>query len=133
VGLGIVLDIVPNHMAADEEQNPFWRDPLWRARFFDLDWRTGAHRGFFDIGELAGVRVEDPEVYEATHATVLRLAREGVMTTSASTIPTGSPSRRATSSGCASPASSASGWRRSSSRASACATGRSRGRRATSS
>ena len=25
-GLGIVLDIVPNHMAASDE-NPFWRDP----------------------------------------------------------------------------------------------------------
>ncbi len=26
-GLGVVLDIVPNHMAATDE-NPFWRDPL---------------------------------------------------------------------------------------------------------
>ena len=40
-GLGVVLDIVPNHMAATDE-NPFWRDPLWRAKFFDLDWRTGS-------------------------------------------------------------------------------------------
>ena len=30
-GLGVVLDIVPNHMAASDE-NPFWRDPLWRAQ-----------------------------------------------------------------------------------------------------
>src|SRR4249919_2411182 len=34
-GLGVVLDIVPNHMATSDE-NPFWRDPLWRAKFFDL-------------------------------------------------------------------------------------------------
>jgi len=78
-GLGVLLDVVPNHMAADPEHNPFWRDPLWRAKFFDLDWRTGAHRRFFDIGELAGVREEDPEVFETVHATALRLVREGVV------------------------------------------------------
>ena len=58
-GLGAVLDIVPNHMATSDE-HPFWRDPLWRAKFFDLDWRTGSPRRFFDVGELAGVRMETP-------------------------------------------------------------------------
>ena len=77
-GLGVVLDIVPNHMAATDE-NPFWRDPLWRAKFFDLDWRTGVHRRFFDVGELAGVRMEDPEVWEVTHQKVVELARDGVV------------------------------------------------------
>ena len=77
-GLGVVLDIVPNHMAAGDE-SPFWRDPLWRARFFDLDWRTGSHRRFFDVRELAGVRMEDPEVWEITHAKVLELAQEGLI------------------------------------------------------
>ncbi|MCP9485688.1 MAG: alpha-amylase family glycosyl hydrolase [Gaiellaceae bacterium MAG52_C11] len=75
-GLGVILDIVPNHMATSEEKNPFWRDPLWRAKFFDLDWRTGMHRRFFDVGELAGVRMEDPEVWETTHAKVVELAQE---------------------------------------------------------
>ena len=73
-----MLDIVPNHMAASDE-NPFWRDPELRATFFDLDPRTGWHRRFFDIGELAGVRVEDPEVFEATHAKVLELVGEGLV------------------------------------------------------
>ena len=73
-----MLDIVPNHMAATDE-NPFWRDPLWRAKFFDLDWRAGIHRRFFDVGELAGVRMEDPEVWEVTHAKVVELARDGVV------------------------------------------------------
>ena len=77
-GLGVVLDIVPNHMAASDE-NPFWRDPLWRAKFFDLDWRTGSHRRFFDVGELAGVRMEDPEVWEVTHAKVVELAQDGLI------------------------------------------------------
>jgi len=77
-GLGVVLDIVPNHMAASDE-SPFWRDPLWRAKFFDLDWRTGAHRRFFDVAGLAGVRMEDHEVWEVTHAKVLELAQEGLV------------------------------------------------------
>jgi (1->4)-alpha-D-glucan 1-alpha-D-glucosylmutase len=77
-GLGVLLDIVPNHMAAGDE-NPFWRDPLWRARFFDLDWRTGTHRRFFDVGELAGVRMEDAEVWETTHAKVVELVADGLV------------------------------------------------------
>ncbi|MBA2296389.1 MAG: hypothetical protein H0W16_14825 [Actinobacteria bacterium] len=78
-GLGLVLDIVPNHMATDAEHNPFWRDPLWRASFFDLDWRSGGHRRFFDVDELAGVQQELPEVFETTHRKVLELVREGVV------------------------------------------------------
>ena len=78
-GLGVILDVVPNHMAASEEENPFWRDPELRLKFFDVDPATGWHRRFFTIGELAGVRVEDPEVFEATHAKVLELVREGLV------------------------------------------------------
>ena len=77
-GLGVVLDIVPNHMAASDE-NPFWRDPELHALFFDLDRRTGHHRRFFDIGELVGVRQEDEYVFEVTHAKVLELVREGLI------------------------------------------------------
>jgi len=42
-GLGLILDIVPNHMAASLE-NPWWRDVLEQgeqsryARHFDIDW-----------------------------------------------------------------------------------------------
>jgi (1->4)-alpha-D-glucan 1-alpha-D-glucosylmutase len=77
-GLGIVLDIVPNHMAATEE-NPYWRDPARRTTFFDVDTRTGFHRRFFDIGELGGVRMEDPAVFESTHALALGLVSEGLV------------------------------------------------------
>jgi (1->4)-alpha-D-glucan 1-alpha-D-glucosylmutase len=71
-GLGVVLDVVPNHMAVSEE-NPFWVDEGLRAKFFDWDSQTGWYRRFFDIAELAGVRVEDSEIFEATHAKVLQL------------------------------------------------------------
>ncbi|MET9773607.1 malto-oligosyltrehalose synthase [Streptomyces sp. NPDC006367] len=150
-GLGLVADIVPNHMAMSPRHN----HALWEvlregpkspyARWFDIDWeaqggqvllpvlgapvgevlddlrvdgevlryhdhafplREGTgdlplpqlldaqwyrpvwwrlartelnYRRFFSISELIGVRVEDPEVFEATHATVLRLLREGVL------------------------------------------------------
>ena len=152
-GLGLVVDIVPNHMAvpADVRLN----EPLWEtlrdgpgspgARWFDIDWEAGGgrlllpvlgarlheelprmrvsggtlrwdgrvlplrpgtegmplpelceaqhyrlawwrlgrtelnHRRFFTISDLIAVRVEDPEVFEATHGTVLRLMREGVV------------------------------------------------------
>ena len=77
-GLGLVLDIVPNHMAASDE-NPFWADPELRKTFFDVDTRTGFHRRFFDIGDLAGVRVEDEAVFAATHAKALELVHDGVV------------------------------------------------------
>jgi len=77
-GLGVVLDIVPNHMAADDA-NRWWADEELRRKFFDVDEETGFHRRFFDIDHLAGVRMEDPEVFEETHRLALRLVREGIV------------------------------------------------------
>src|SRR4051794_2119729 len=77
-GLGVILDIVPNHMAAVDE-NEFWRDPRLREMFFDVDLRTGFHRRFFDIGDLGGVKQEDWEVFWATHAKVIELVRAGLV------------------------------------------------------
>jgi (1->4)-alpha-D-glucan 1-alpha-D-glucosylmutase len=77
-GLGVVLDIVPNHMAAVDE-NAFWRDERLREMFFDVDLRTGFHRRFFDIGELGGIKQEDEEVFWATHAKVIELTRDGTI------------------------------------------------------
>jgi (1->4)-alpha-D-glucan 1-alpha-D-glucosylmutase len=75
---GVVLDIVPNHMAADE-RNPFWADEQQRLKVFDVDPETGWHRRFFTIDDLAGVRVEDPEVFELTHRKLLELVGEGLL------------------------------------------------------
>src|SRR4051812_16014378 len=77
-GMGIVLDIVPNHMAADDHTR-YWADPALREQFFDVDPVSGRHRRFFDIDELAGVRMEDPAVFAATHELALRLIAEGVV------------------------------------------------------
>jgi (1->4)-alpha-D-glucan 1-alpha-D-glucosylmutase len=77
-GLGVILDIVPNHMATGDE-NPYWRDPDRRRKFFDWDEETGWHRRFFTIDDLAGVRVEDPWVFDATHAKVFELIEDGLV------------------------------------------------------
>lgn len=50
-GLGLILDIVPNHMAASPDHNLWWRDVLEHGRasphtaVFDIDWDAPAHPG----------------------------------------------------------------------------------------
>jgi malto-oligosyltrehalose synthase len=158
-GLGLLLDIVPNHMGIGPD-NHWWWDVLKRgrqsryARFFDIDfardpdgklvlpvlggpfeevlgrgelkpgrddatgepilsyyderfplaraassgdlerlidaqpyrlvfWREGTerrnYRRFFNIDQLAGLRVEEPEVFEASHRLILDLARRDLI------------------------------------------------------
>ncbi|MFC4034903.1 malto-oligosyltrehalose synthase [Streptomyces polygonati] len=50
-----------------------YRLAYWRAARTELNYRR-----FFTISDLIAVRVESPEIFEATHATVLRLLRDGV-------------------------------------------------------
>ena len=75
-GMGVILDIVPNHMATDES-NAYWMHQ--REKFFDLDPDSGRHRRFFDIDHLAGVRQEDPEVFAETHRLALQLVADGIV------------------------------------------------------
>ncbi|MBG0828272.1 malto-oligosyltrehalose synthase [Planomonospora sp. ID67723] len=129
-GLGIILDIVPNHMTvpvpesgnaqlwsvlAGGPASPYasWFDIDWSSgrvnmpvigddtepvadgdvlRYHDhvfplpdthyrlVDWREGpGYRRFFDVSSLIGLRVEDPEVFDATHAVILSLVEEGLV------------------------------------------------------
>lgn len=78
-GLGVVVDIVPNHMGTDEASNRYWRDPELREKFFDVDPATGKWRRFFDIDDLGAVRQEDDEVFRATHEKTLQLLAEGLV------------------------------------------------------
>jgi (1->4)-alpha-D-glucan 1-alpha-D-glucosylmutase len=52
-----------------------------RQHYRLVSWRRAAeelnYRRFFDINNLAGVKVEDPEVFRATHAEILRWVAEG--------------------------------------------------------
>ncbi|HET8953954.1 MAG TPA: malto-oligosyltrehalose synthase [Solirubrobacteraceae bacterium] len=77
-GMGLILDIVPNHMATDDA-NRYWSDPELRRRYFDLDEQTGRHRRFFDIDHLAAVRQEDEAVFAETHKLALALVRDGTV------------------------------------------------------
>ncbi|MGD9986095.1 malto-oligosyltrehalose synthase [Pseudonocardia sp.] len=149
-GLGLLLDIVPNHVGVEVPlANPWWWDVLARGRGsahadkFDIDWAAGpillpvlgedeaaaldaltlsadrtelryyehtfpvaagtgegsarevherqhyrlvswkrgaaelTYRRFFDVSTLAAVRVEDPAVFDAAHAEVLRWVEAG--------------------------------------------------------
>jgi (1->4)-alpha-D-glucan 1-alpha-D-glucosylmutase len=69
-GMGILLDIVPNHMAADEH-NPWWRDVLKfgpesrYARHFDIEWDApGADRRLIlpVLGKPLGEALADGEL-----------------------------------------------------------------------
>jgi malto-oligosyltrehalose synthase len=51
-----------------------YRLASWRTAGDAINWRR-----FFDITELAGVRVEDPAVFDLVHALPLRLYREGLI------------------------------------------------------
>lgn len=49
-----------------------YRLAWWRTAPDEINWRR-----FFDVTDLAGLRVQDNAVFEAVHATVLRLYAEG--------------------------------------------------------
>ncbi|MEX2237933.1 MAG: malto-oligosyltrehalose synthase [Dehalococcoidia bacterium] len=74
------LDAVVDSINADadaldrllERQN--YRLAYWRAAGEELDYRR-----FFDVSTLAGLRAEDPAVFEGTHELILRLRREGAV------------------------------------------------------
>lgn len=52
-----------------------YRLSFWRVAADEINYRR-----FFDINELAALRVEDPEVFEAVHRLVFRLVAEGAVT-----------------------------------------------------
>ena len=59
---------------ADLLDRQWYRLAYWKVSDEELNYRR-----FFDVNTLAAVRVELPEVFEATHATLLRLQSEGII------------------------------------------------------
>ncbi|MEJ7707056.1 MAG: hypothetical protein WKF82_07095 [Nocardioidaceae bacterium] len=57
-------------------------DVLSRQHYLLADWRDKAdvlgYRRFFDVDRLIAIRVELPEVFDATHAVLIDLHRRGV-------------------------------------------------------
>lgn len=100
-GMGILLDIVPNHMASDPE-NPWWRDVLEngrksrRAGWFDIDWDAPSLQGkvlapflakpygdALAAGDIRLVHDTAAGLFLSVHGTVYPLAPE--------TVPPGEP------------------------------------------
>ena len=52
-----------------------YRLAYWRTAFDEINYRR-----FFDVNDLAGLRIEDPRVFAATHALVLDLVEQGHIT-----------------------------------------------------
>lgn len=52
----------------------------YRLAFWRLAAKEAGYRRFFDVADLVALRMEEPEVFSATHALVLALVREGVVT-----------------------------------------------------
>jgi len=53
-------------------ENQAWRLAYWRVASDEINYRR-----FFDINELAGLRMENPDVFEATHGCILKLIAQG--------------------------------------------------------
>jgi (1->4)-alpha-D-glucan 1-alpha-D-glucosylmutase len=56
------------------------RDQVYRLAFWRVAGEEINYRRFFDINELAAIRMEDPRVFAETHRLVFRLVRDGVVT-----------------------------------------------------
>ncbi|HEY3101337.1 MAG TPA: malto-oligosyltrehalose synthase, partial [Methylomirabilota bacterium] len=55
-------------------------DQSYRAAYWRVAGEEINYRRFFDINELAAIRMEDPAVFEVTHRLLFRLVREGAVT-----------------------------------------------------
>jgi (1->4)-alpha-D-glucan 1-alpha-D-glucosylmutase len=75
-----VWPIAPGTTGADDDV----ADILPRQHYLPEHWRRAArdlnYRRFFDVTTLAGLRVEERTVFDATHRLVLSLVRAGVVT-----------------------------------------------------
>ena len=73
----------PDALFADVQGRERLRALLNEQHYRLVFWRRGTeelnYRRFFDVNDLVGVRQEDPEVFDATHALVLKWVEEGVV------------------------------------------------------
>jgi (1->4)-alpha-D-glucan 1-alpha-D-glucosylmutase len=68
-GMGLILDVVPNHMGVLHGDNPWWQDVLEKgrasryARFFDIDWQRGRGKLLLPVlGKHYGEALDDGEL-----------------------------------------------------------------------
>src|SRR5262249_28843808 len=68
-GMGLVMDLVPNHMGVLHGDNPWWQDVLEKgraspyAKFFDIDWQRGGGRLLLPVlGRHYGEVLDEGEI-----------------------------------------------------------------------
>lgn len=68
-GMGLVLDVVPNHMGVLHGDNPWWQDVLEKgrasryAKFFDIDWTRGGGKLLLPVlGKHYGEALDEGEL-----------------------------------------------------------------------
>ena len=88
------LRAAPERPAGRPRASTRWTQLVAAQAYRLADWRVASddvnYRRFFDVNTLAGLRMERPEVFEATHRKVLQLAAGRACSTAcASTTPTG--------------------------------------------
>lgn len=75
--------VLPVALGTEGDEDSSVRDILDRQHYRLASWRdkesTLNYRRFFEVDELIAVRVEIPEVFEATHALLLDLNRDGLI------------------------------------------------------
>ena len=78
-----VADAIDAELAAIQSDPDRLDDLLQRQSYRVAHWRTASeeldYRRFFNIDTLVGVRVEDPDVFAATHELILELVRDGTV------------------------------------------------------
>src|SRR3546814_14478618 len=58
--------------SSDVCSSDLYRLAFWRVATSEINYRR-----FFDINDLAGLRIEEPELFEVSHQLVFRLISEG--------------------------------------------------------
>jgi (1->4)-alpha-D-glucan 1-alpha-D-glucosylmutase len=75
----IAMAVAAANTAPTERLHALLERQAWRLAY----WRTAAdeinYRRFFDVNELAGLRQENPQVFEATHALIVELVANGLV------------------------------------------------------
>ena len=94
------LNGVPGWLDSWHDLDALIQEQYWRAAHFSVAADDINYRRFFNINDLAGMRMELPEVFDHAHRLVFRLLKNGSLTVCASTISTGCSILRVIWSGC---------------------------------
>jgi (1->4)-alpha-D-glucan 1-alpha-D-glucosylmutase len=75
-----IFNGTPGEPASMDLLDSLLADQAYRAAYWRVAGEEINYRRFFDINELAAIRMEEAEVFEATHRLIFRLVHEGTVT-----------------------------------------------------